>query len=165
MAITKEKKGEFVEKLSNALKSAKSVVFVNFHGLKVSDATALRRALKKEGVTYTVTKKTLTKRVLDAESASGRIEGEAPNLEGELALAYGEDEIAPARGIREFAKKLPEALSIIGGVFGGRYMSKSEMEEIASIPSLEVLRGKFVNIINSPIQRLAIALNEISKIK
>jgi large subunit ribosomal protein L10 len=161
MAITKQKKGEVVEKLGSALKGAKSVVFVNFHGLKVSDATAMRRALKTEGVGYTVAKKTLTKRVLEAE----KVTGTQPELTGELALAWGEDLIAPARGVYGFQKKFPEGLKILGGIFEGKYMSKSEMEGIATIPTTDVLRGMFVNIINSPIQRFAIALNEIAKTK
>jgi large subunit ribosomal protein L10 len=161
MAITKQKKVEIVEKLSSALKDAKSMVFVNFRGLTVGNATEMRRELSKEGVSYTVAKKTLTKRVLDGE----KIDGSQPELEGELALAWGEDLVAPARGVYAFVKKFPEGLKILGGVFEGRYMSKSEMEEIATIPSLDVLRGKFVNIINSPIQRTAIALNEIAKLK
>ncbi len=161
MAISKQKKGEIITKLSKAIKDAKSLVFVNFHGLKVSDTTSLRRELKSEGVSYQVSKKTLTKRVLDAE----KFKGEQPELTGELAMAWGEDLLAPARGIKNFAKKFPEALKILGGVFEGKYMSKVEMEEIASIPTMEVLRGKFVNIINSPIQRFAVALNEIAKTK
>jgi len=161
MAISKEKKGEIVEKLEKALKSAKSLVFVNFHGLNVSTATLMRRTLKNDGVSYAVTKKTLTKRVLENE----KFEGNQPELTGELAMAWGEDEIAPARGVYAFQKKFPEGLSILGGVFGGRYLSKAEMEEIALIPTMDVLRGKFVNIINSPIQRFAIALNEIAKSK
>ena len=147
-----------MEKLSNALKSAKSMVFLNFHGLNVGNTTELRRELKKEGISYTVAKKTLTKRVLDVE----KIEGTRPELTGELALAWGEDLVAPARGVHGFQKKFPEGLSILGGVFEGRYMSKGEMEEIAMIPGLDVLRGKFVNIINSPIQRFAIALGQVS---
>lgn len=161
MAITKAKKGEIVKGLEHALKSAKSLVFVNFHGLKVSDATALRRQLKGEGVSYQVAKKSLTKRVLDKEAFAGT----QPELTGELALAWGEDLVAPAREVYGFQKKFPEALSILGGVFEGKYMNKSEMEGIALIPSLDVLRGKFVNIINSPIQRFAIALGEVSKKK
>lgn len=161
MAISKQKKGEVVEKLSKALKSARSLVFVNFHGLTVGNTTALRRALKGEGVSYTVAKKTLTKRVLNAE----KFEGNQPELPGELALAWGEDLVAPARGVHSFQKKFPENLSILGGVFEGRYMSKREMEEIATIPPLEVLRGKFVNIINSPIQRVAIALGQVAQSK
>ncbi len=161
MAISKQKKGEIIDKLSKALKDAKTLVFVNFHGLKVSDTTNLRRELKKEGVSYQVAKKTLTKRVLDAK----KFEGVQPELPGELAIAWGEDQTAPARGIQNFAKKFPEAIKILGGIFEGKYIGRNEMLEIASIPSVDVLRGKFVNIINSPIQRFAIALGEVSKKK
>ena len=161
MAITRAKKGEVIDKLTKAFKGAKSLVFVNFRGLSVSDATAMRSALRDEGVSYTVAKKTLTRRALDAE----KFEGSAPELPGELALAWGDDLVAPARGVYAFHKKFPDNLKITGGVFEGRFMSASEMEGIAQIPSLDVLRGKFVNIINSPIQRFAIALNEIAKIK
>ena len=165
MAISKTKKGEIVDKLSQVIKEAKSLVFVNFHGLKVSDSTAMRQALKGEGVSYGVAKKTLARRALDLK----QFEGTRPELEGELALAWGlpaqtvEDLIAPARGIQTFVKKFPLGLKILGGIFEGRYLNALEMTEIASIPTLEVLRGKFVNIINSPIQRMALVLNEISK--
>lgn len=161
MAISKAKKGEIVDKLTSAIKSAKSLVFVNFHGLTVGNVTEMRRALSGEGVSYAVTKKTLTKRVLAEE----KFEGMQPELTGELAMAWSEDLVAPARGVYGFQKKYPESISILGGVFEGRYMTKVEMEEIASIPPLPILRGKFVNIINSPIQRIAIALSEVAKLK
>ena len=160
MAVSRAKKVAVVEKLKKAFKDAKSLVFVNFRGLNVANVTQMRRALKSEGVSYTVAKKTLTKRALAEEG----FKGVQPALEGELALAWGEDSVAPARGIYGFQKKFPESLKIMGGIFEGRFMTALEMEEIARIPTLEVLRGKFVNIINSPIQRLIIGLNEISKI-
>lgn len=161
MAITKAKKKEVVEKMTGAFKAAKSLVFVNFKGLTVGNTTALRGNLKKEGVSYAVAKKTLTERVLDAQ----KYEGEKPALPGELAVAWGEDLVAPAREVYAFVKKFPENLKILGGVFEGRYMSQAEIEGIATIPPTPVLRGMFVNIINSPIQRFAIALNEIAKKK
>ncbi|MBI2673904.1 MAG: 50S ribosomal protein L10 [Candidatus Zambryskibacteria bacterium] len=161
MAVSKAKKGEIVKKLKKVFKDAKSLVFVNFHSLNVSNATQMRQTLKSEGVSYTVVKKTLTNLALKG----GKFEGKEPSLEGELALAWGEDLIAPARGVYTFHKKWPESLKIMGGLFDGRFMSAVEMEDIAQIPTLEMLRGKFVNIINSPIQRLVIGLNEISKIK
>lgn len=165
MAITKAKKGEVVDKLKSAFKSAQSLVFVNFKGLTVGNTTDLRRTLKKEGVSYSVAKKTLTKRALDEQG----YEGQMPELPGELSLAWGSPEVkdltAPAREVYAFVKKFPENLKILGGVFEGRYMSKSEIEGIATIPPTPVLRGMFVNIINSPIQRFAIALNEIAKSK
>lgn len=159
MAITREKKGEIVDKLATAFKGAASVVFVNFKGLSVGNTTEMRRTLKNQGVSYTVAKKSLTKKALEG------VEGEAPNLPGELSLAWGSDLVAPAREVYSFMKKFPENLKILGGIFNGRYVLAGEVEEMAKIPTLEVLRGKFVNIINSPIQRFAIALNEIAKKK
>ena len=161
MAITRAKKTEIVDKLKNAFEGAKSLVFVNFKGLTVGNTTDLRRSLKGENVSYTVAKKTLANRVLDDK----KFEGDKPTLEGELALAWGEDLVAPARGVCNFVKKFPENLKILGGVFEGKYMTADAMIEIAKIPGLEILRGKFVNIINSPIQRVAVALSEIAKKK
>ena len=161
MAITRAKKGEVIDKLTNAFKSAASVVFVNFKGLTVGNTTEMRRTLKNEGVSYTVAKKTLTARALDEQ----KFEGEKPELLGELALAWGEDLVVPARGVYGFVKKFPENLKILGGVFEGRYMTSAEILGIAKIPTLDVQRRKIVNINKTPIQRMAIALSEVAKKK
>lgn len=161
MPISKNKKVEILSKLNDAIAKAKSIVFVNFHGLNVADTTNMRSVLRENGVGYLVSKKTLTKRVLD----DIKIEGERPELLGELGVAWSDDQIAPAREIYNFQKKFPESLSILGGVFEGKYMSKVEMLDIATIPTMPVLRGKFVNIINSPMQRFVIGLSEIAKSK
>lgn len=159
MAITKEKKKEIVAKLEKAVAESKSVVFVNFSKLLVKDASEIRRTLKKENIGYTVAKKSLFKKVLEG----AKVKGEVPTVEGELALAFGNDLIAPARDIYGFQKKLEGKVSIIGGIFDGEYKSKMEMLSIATIPSLQTLRGMFVNIINSPVQRFAIALGQIAE--
>ncbi len=161
MAITKQKKTEIVKKVKEILHSAKSVVFVNFHGLKVADTTQLRRRLREQGIGYTVAKKSLVGLAL----GGARVEGDAPALDGELALAYGSDEIAPARAVAQFAKTHKDKIKFLGGIFGGHYKSALEMQEIGSIPSLEVLRGMLVNIINSPIQGLVVVLNEYGRAK
>jgi large subunit ribosomal protein L10 len=161
MAITKEKKKEIVTDLEKVISKSKSVVFVNFHKLLVKDVSNIRRSLKNENIDYVVAKKSLFKRVLK----NADIKGSVPALEGELALAFGEDLISPARSIYEFQRKLDGKVSIIGGIFDGEYKSQAEMLSIASIPSLDVLRGMFVNVINSPIQRFAIALNAIAQTK
>ena len=161
MAITKEKKKEIITGLEKVVKDSKSMVFVQFNKLLVKDASLIRRSLKSEDIGYVVAKKTLFKRVLN----SAGIKGDAPTLDGELAVVYGEDVIAPARSIYDFQKKLDGKVSILGGIFDGEYRSQKEMLSIASIPSLQVLRGMFVNVINSPIQRFAIALNAIAEKK
>jgi len=159
--LTKEKKLKIVSDLRKAIADSKSVVFVNFHGISVADSNILRRKIKTEGVDLKVARKTLIKRVLDGAD----ILGDRPEFTGELALAYGNDLIAPARNIYEFQKKLDGKIKILGGIFEGQYKSLIEMIEIASIPPLDVLRGMFVNIINSPIQRLVIVLDQITKVK
>jgi large subunit ribosomal protein L10 len=158
MAITRQKKEAVVGKVTDAIKGSKTMVFVHFKGLTVAETTALRRKLRSEGVGYTVAKKTLLKR---AFSTSG-IEGEMPVLDGEIGFAYGEDMLAPAREVHEFAKIKKDRLGIVGGVFEGKFMAAKEMQEIATIPGRQVLIGQFVNLINSPIQRLAIALDQIA---
>ncbi len=140
---------------------AKSLVFVNFHGLKVSDATTMRRALKKDGVGYFVAKKTLTEKALEGKKYTGTM----PALVGEFGLAYSTDLIAPARGVYEFQRKFKDQVNIVGGVFEGAYMDKVGMVAMASIPPLDTLRGMFVNVINSPIQGFVMALDQIAKKK
>ena len=161
MALTREKKGEILNKLKDVFSNAESAVFVKFNGLTVADTSEMRNALKDEGVSYFVAKKTLIKNTL----ANAGIEGELPDISGEIAIAYSTDLTAPARGVFEFAKKFKDNVSIAGGIFEGRYMNEVEMTEIASIPPLQTLYGMFVNIINSPIQRCAIALDQIAQSK
>ncbi|MDE1975486.1 MAG: 50S ribosomal protein L10 [Patescibacteria group bacterium] len=159
MARTKEQKKEIVDKLGKIMDGAKSLVFVNIHGLPVSDATAMRRKLKSQEVGLFVAKKTLTRLALDAK----KYQGDAPDMPGELAMAYGTDLVAPARGVYEFQGSLKDKVSIVGGVFDGKYMNREEMTAIAAIPPLQTLYGMFVNVINSPIQGLVMALDQISK--
>ena len=161
MPITKAKKKELVEKISEALKKSKSVVFANFHHLNVADDMAMRRALRKEGVGYLVVRKTLAKIALD----EAKIEGTMPEVEGELAMVYGEDLTTPAREFYSFQKKYKDNVKIVGGIFEGKYMNVEEMTAIAAIPSQKTLYAQLVNLINSPIQRFAVVLDQIANTK
>ena len=160
MAITKAKKEEILTKLEGIKKDSDSIVFVNFTQMEGNDVTAMRKKLRDEGVGYFVAKKTLVARAFD-----GAFEGEVPQLDGEIALAYSTDAIAPAQNVKEFSGKFKDKISIVGGIFQGVYKSREEMTEIASIPPLQVLRGMFVNVINSPIQGLVLGLNAIAEKK
>lgn len=161
MARTKSEKKEIMDKVKKVIDDSSTIVFVNFHGLKVADATAIRRKLKSDGVGFFVAKKTLTKKALEGK----KYEGTIPELGGELGLAYSKDLVAPARGIYEFQKKLKDSISILGGVFEGVYKTKDEMVAIAAIPSQHTLQAMFVNVINSPIQGFVMALSEVAKKK
>jgi len=160
MAITKQKKVELIASMTERLTGAKSIVFVNFKALSAAETKMLRRKLSADKVGYFVTKKTLAKRVLGDLKAKG----DMPELPGELAIAYGDDLLAPARETYAFqtAPRDKGSISIVGGIFDGEYKNQTEMMSIATIPPLQVLRGMFLNVINSPIQRFAIALGQIA---
>lgn len=162
MAITKAKKQEVVAKVADSVKDAVSVVFVAFKGLTVADTSAMRRSLRNGGIGYYVAKKTLIRRAL----ADKGYQGTMPELPGEIAMAWSAgDATAPAREIYEHSKKHKDALSIVGGVFEGAFVDAAAMRAIATIPPVPVLRGMFVNVINSPIQGFVIALNAIREKK
>jgi large subunit ribosomal protein L10 len=161
MPITLDKKKELVAGLEKSLASAKSVVFVKFDKLTVSDVNTLRRNLQKEDIGYVVAKKTLLKRALGIQNLTGDL----PEMPGQIAVAYSTDLLSPAREVFSFAKTHKENISIVGGVFEGKYMNASEMMSIATIPPLQTLRGMFVNLINSPIQRFAVVLDQIAQTK
>lgn len=158
MALKKAKKTEIVSDLEKSLKDAQSIVFVKFDKLTVADVNALRRSLQKDNVGYTVAKKTLLKRALGSKS----IEGEIPELAGQAAIAFGVDPIASARGVYEFAKTHKENISILGGVYDGKYVDASMMTSLATIPSREVLLSQIAFLLKSPMQRLAIAVNAVA---
>ncbi|MEK7148337.1 MAG: 50S ribosomal protein L10 [Patescibacteria group bacterium] len=163
MAITKQKKTELIASMKERLLGAKSIVFVNFKALSVAETKILRRKLLADHIGYFVSKKTLAKRVLGDLKAKGNM----PELPGELAMAYGDDLLAPARETYAFQKtpRNKGSISIVGGIFDGEYKTQDEMMAIATIPPLQVLRGMFVNLINSPIQRLVVVTEEIRKSK
>ncbi len=167
MPISKQKKAEIIEELEQKVKSSETVVFVNFHGLSVANTTELRRQLKAEGVGYRVAKKTLIRKAF--ESSGRAISGDWPILDGEVALAYlnlkDGDPISPAKGIHEFQKKVKEGIKILGGVFQGAFTDAAAMMSIAAIPPRETLYAQLANLFNSPIQRLVVALDQISKTK
>ncbi len=159
--LLKSKKEAIIKDLEGAIKESASLVFVNFHGLKVSDETKLRRELRAGGVGYKVSRKTLLARAL-----SGKAEGEIPKLDGEVAIAYSKDEIASPREIYNFQKSHKGVvLNILGGIFEGKFVLAEKMKEIAMIPSREVLLSKIAFLLKSPMQRLAIAVSEVGKKK
>lgn len=162
MPITKAKKQEILKGLTESLESATSAVFVRFNTLTVAEVNELRAKLKAEGVKYIVAKKTLIGLALKNVG----VKGDAPELPGEVALAYfpkdkGNDATTPARALNEFVKKFKDKLMFLGGVIGAEFAPKETIIALAAIPPTPVLRGMFVNIINSPIQRFAVVLGQV----
>lgn len=159
MAITKEKKQSIVSSFTDILSNSQSVVFVKFDKLTVADAQNLRRKLRASDVGYKVGKKSLLKLALMDRGYKGDI----PDLPGEIAVAYGVDAIAPAREVYDFQKGNKDKVAILGGIYEGVYKDQATMLSIATIPSREVLLSQIAWLLKSPIQRLAVAVNEVAK--
>ena len=162
MAKTKAEKGVIIDRLEEAFKTGASSVFVHFTKVTVAEESAMRRALRTDGVSYFVAKKTLMRRALEK---LGHAHETLP-LEGEVAVAYGgEDSTVAARLVHEFGKKLTDKLTILGGIFEGKLVDGVKMQEIATIPSMATLRAMFAQLINSPRQRFAVVLSKVAETK
>ncbi len=161
MPLKKAQKAEISKSLVEKIGSSESTVFVNFGKLTVADSNAMRKDLRDNGIGYAVSKKTLLKRAL----ADNKISGDLPKLEGQIAVAYGSDPIAPARMVAQFQSKLKDKLSIVGGVLSGKYVSGPEMVALSKIPSREILLSQLLNLLNSPIRGFVVSLDQIAKKK
>jgi len=161
MALSKDKKKEIISNIGTIIKSSGTVVFVNHNGLTVSEIAEMRREMKKDGVSFVVAKKSLARKAFDTSG----IGGTAPDLPGQLAFAFGEDAVASARLCAQSGKKYEGKISMVGGIFENQFKDSVFMKEISSIPPLHALRGMFVDLINSPIQGLVVALSKIGEAK
>ena len=153
-------KQAIVEALAERIKNAEAGILVDYKGITVEDDTKLRKELRENGVDYFVVKNTLLKRALNAAG----IEGLDSALEGTTAIALSNDDIIIApKVLNKKAEDSKGQFSIKLGFVDGKAISKEEVEAYAKLPSKETLLSQLVFMLQSPIQRLAIAISEIEK--
>lgn len=139
-----------IDEIKAKLENAQSAVVIDYMGLTVEEADALRRKLREANVDYTVYKNTLIKRAIDGTDYAPLAEV----LDGPSALAIStEDATAPARVINESIKAFKK-MEFKAGVVEGTYFDKAGIQAIADIPSREVLIAKFMGSIQSPVSKL-----------
>jgi len=154
-----ELKQPIVQEISENIKGAQSVVVVDYRGLTVAQDTELRKALRAAGITYKVYKNTLVKRAI----AGTEFESLTDSLEGPNAFAISTtDATAPARVLAEFAKKAPK-LEIKAGVVEGTFYDENGMKAISAIPSRDVLLGRLLGSMQSPIANFARVIKQIAE--
>ncbi len=148
MAKTRREKEEIVKDLAEKMKKAKSLIFVNFDGLKVKETEELRKKFREENIEYLVAKKTLMKLAL---KDAGIKDVNPKNFEKGVATVFGyDDEVAPARIIGEFSKK-HEALQPIGGILENQFVNQATIIEFSKLPSRRELLAKIVGSIHAPV--------------
>ena len=154
-----ELKQPIVAEISELLDGAASAVVVDYRGLTVAEDTALRKQLREAGVTYKVYKNTMIR----FEAKGTAFDALEPNLVGPTAIAVSKDDAtAPARILAEFAKKAPK-LELKAGVVEGTYYDQKGIGVIATIPNREVLLGRLLGSMQSPITNFARVIKQIAE--
>ena len=149
-----EEKKQVVEALAAKLQTAAAGVLVKYEGITVAEDTELRAALRKAGVEYTVMKNTLTGRACDIAGYADMKQ----YLSGMTAIATSQtDPLAPAKIMKEYADKI-ESFEIKAGFVDGGVIDAAKVEELASIPSKEVLIAKLLGSLQSSLYGLAYVL-------
>ena len=154
-----EIKQPIVDEIAGYLADAQAMVLVDYRGLTVEEDTQLRKALREAGVDYKVYKNTLIKRAVKGTA----FEAVTDLCEGPTAIATSAS-TAPARVLYEATKKMPN-LELKGGVVDGTFYDEKMIQVIATIPSREVLLGKLLGSIQSPITNFARVIKQIAESK
>ena len=152
-----KQKAEQVEEIKSKIQSAQSVVLVNYAGLTVAQDTALRKAMREAGVTYTVYKNRLAKRAFNELGYTDFDEA----LNGPTAIALSDkDPAAPAKILLAKIKELSK-MEVKCGLLEGSYIDVAGVEQLADLPSKEVLLATLLGALQAPITGLAGSLNQI----
>jgi large subunit ribosomal protein L10 len=150
--VKKEDKEQVVSALTERLKAAETVLVADYRGLTMPQIDALRTRLLESGARFSVVKNTLTRRAAEAAGSDALL----ALLEGPSAIAFIETEgdmVAAAKALADAARET-RVLAIRGGVMQGRTVSAEEVESLATLPPVEVLRGQVLGAIIAPLSSL-----------
>ena len=150
-----------IDEIKDKFERAESVVVIDYIGITVAEADEMRRKLREANVDYTVYKNTLVKRAI----AGTENESLAEILDGPSAFAFSyDDATAPARVLNDSIKEYKK-MEFKGGIVEGEFYDKDAIQQIASIPSRDVLISKFMGSIQSPISSFARVVKQIAEAK
>lgn len=148
MQQTKQQKEALVAEVADKIKGSKALVFANFKGVSVKNITAIRRELRKSGSSWQVLKKTL----LNIALKNAGVEVDARALDGQVGVAFSQDEVAAAKVIADFQKANKDVtLTIEGGALGAKSLTANEVKALAKLPSQDELRAQLVGTLQAPI--------------
>ena len=153
--MNRSEKKEFVLKLKDEIDSSSSVIVAHYSGLTVEESEQLRAEMRSNGAKFKVTKNRLTKLALEQT----QFKDIADLFTGPTAIAFSDDPVAPAKVAVSFEKKL-EKFKIIGGGYDGKKIDLEKINFLATLPSIDELRGKIIGLISAPAQKIALIVKE-----
>ncbi|MBA18000.1 MAG: 50S ribosomal protein L10 [Sphingomonas sp.] len=148
--MDRSQKTEAVAELNRTFNEVGVVVVTRNLGMTVAQSTELRNKMREAGASYKVSKNRLAKIALEGTDYAGL----SDLLTGPTALSTSVDPVAAAKVVNEFAKT-NDKLEIVGGAMGSTMLDVEGVKALASLPSLDELRGKIVGLIQAPAQKLA----------
>ena len=152
--MDRSQKTEAVAQLNAVFNEVGVVVVTRNLGMTVDQSTDLRNKMREAGASYKVAKNRLDKLALKDTDYVGIEE----YLNGPTALAWSEDPVAAAKAAVDFAKS-NDKLEIVGGSMGTQVLDAEGVKALASMPSLDELRGKIVGLVNAPATKVAQLVN------
>ena len=153
--MDRSQKTDAVAQLNDVFNAAGVVVVTRNLGLTVDQSTELRGKMREVDATYKVAKNRLAKLALKDTDYTGLEE----HLTGPVGLAWSTDPVAAAKAAVEFAKS-NDRLEIVGGSMGAVMLDEAGVKALASMPSLDELRGTLVGLINAPATKIARVVGE-----
>ena len=148
--MEKAKKAEVVEELQGVFAESGSVVVAHYSGLTVANLSDLRKRASAAGVSFKVAKNRLAMRALQGTP----IEGISPLFKGPTGIAFSKDPVAAAKVMTAYAKDNAK-LVVLGGSVGAQALDAKGVEALATLPSLDELRGKLIGLIQAPATKIA----------
>lgn len=152
-----QEKQDAVAVITTKLTQSPSTVVADYRGLNVAQVTELRKQLREAGVEFQVLKNSLVRRATEAAGYSELNE----ILTGPSAIAFsGDDAVAPAKILNDFAKK-NEALKLKGGVVEGKVIGTEQIKALAELPSREGLLSMLLSVLQAPVRNFALAVKAV----
>ena len=148
--MDRSQKEKLVASLHAAISDTVCFIITHQSGMTVAEVTGLRRQMRDAGASFKVTKNRLARLAL----AGTKFEQLSPLFTGPTAIAYSRDPVAAAKVAVEFANK-NEKLTIVGGALGSQQLDAAGIKVLATMPSLDELRGKLLGMLQTPATRIA----------
>ena len=158
MPLSLQQKKELVERYRDGVGAARHVYLVDYKGISVPQVTELRQQVRQLGGEYRVIKNRLMLRAIGGAA----LEGLSDQFRGPTAVVYGDDPVALAKVLTDFAGEA-KVLEFKAGLVEGRPVGASEIREIATLPGREGLIAKVLYLLQSPIVRFATVLAAIPR--
>jgi large subunit ribosomal protein L10 len=148
--VNRTEKEQTVASLKQMFDDSAIVVVTHYSGLTVAEMTDLRSRMREAGAQFKVTKNRLTRLALEGTTFQPLTD----LFTGPTAIAFSADPVAAAKVTAAFAKD-NEKLVILGGAFGEQMLDVNGVKTLASLPSLDELRGKLVGLLQAPATKIA----------